>query len=85
MSRAFKMPIPIAENWVKCRFGHIFQVGTPGMLYRNRKTYCQDCGRDVSVTLTAKPQRTKEQQADDAERTRAALERLKTHGWKAEE
>lgn len=59
MSRRFKMPIPIAENWVRCTRGHIFSVGTPGMLFGNRKTYCQDCGRDVSVTLTPKPERSK--------------------------
>ena len=85
MSRRFKMPIPIAENWVECRERHIFSVGTEGMLFRNRKTYCQDCGRDVTVTLTPKPERTKEQQAHDAERASEALERLKTHGWKAED
>ena len=85
MSRTMQMPIPIADNWVQCRRGHVFSVGTPGMLFRNRKTYCENCGHDVSVTLVPKPERTKEQRIADAERSSEALERLKREGWKAGE
>ena len=83
MSRAFRMPIPIAKNWVRCRAGHTFSVGTPGMLFRNRKTYCRDCGRDVSVERVPAPVRTKEQRIHDTERATAALDLLKKGGWKA--
>lgn len=83
MSQRFQMPIPIAKNWVECREGHVFWVGTPGMLFRNRKTYCSDCGRDVTVTLTPAPERTKEQRVHADERAKNALERLKRKGWKA--
>ena len=54
------------------------------MLFRNRKTYCADCGHDVTVTLTPKPERSKEEKAHAAERAEAALELLKK-GWKAED
>lgn len=85
MSRRFRMPIPIAENSVECRAGHIFSVGTPGMLFRNRKTYCADCGQDVTVTLTPTPERSKEEKAHEAERASAALDSLLSKGWKAED
>ena len=77
MKQRMQEPYPIADNYVKCQRGHTFWVGTPGMLFRNRKTYCKDCGRDVSVVLTPKPQRTKEQKAHAAERAAAALASLK--------
>lgn len=84
ISRTMQVPIPIADKWVQCRRGHVFSVGTPGMLFRNRKTYCENCGHDVSVTLVPKPEPTKEQRIADAERASEALERLK-RGWKAGE
>ena len=84
MSRRMKVPYPIADKWVKCRRGHIFSVGTAGMLFRNRRTYCKDCGRDMSVTLVPKPERTKEQRIADEERSSEVLELLKK-GWKADE
>ena len=55
------------------------------MLFRNRKTYCADCEHDVTVTLTPKPERSKEEKAHDAERASAALDSLLKKGWKAEE
>lgn len=83
MSRRFEMPIPIAKKWVQCRRGHIFSVGTAGMLFKNRKTYCKDCRRDVSVVLTPKPKVSKEERIARQEDASEALQRLKTHGWKA--
>ena len=85
MSRRMRVPYPIADKWVQCRRGHIFFVGTPGMLFRNRKTYCKNCGRDVSVTLVPKPERTREQRIADAERASEALALLKRGEWKADE
>lgn len=85
MSRRMQVPYPIADKWVQCRRGHTFWVGTVGMLFRNRKTYCKHCGHDVSVTLVPKPERTKEQRIADAERASEALEKLKREGWKADE
>ena len=85
MSRRFHIPIPIAQNWVECRQGHIFSVGTAGMLFKNRKTYCQDCGHDVSVVLTPQPQVSKEERIAREERASETLQRLKTQGWKTED
>ena len=84
MSRGMKVPYPIAEKWVQCRNGHTFSVGTAGMLFRNRKTYCKECGRDMSVTLVPKPIEMKEKRIARQERAKDALEILKK-GWKADE
>ena len=84
MSRRMKVPYPIAEKWVQCRRGHTFSVGTVGMLFLNRKTYCKDCGKDVSVSLVPKPTETKEKRIAREERASEALELLK-RGWKADE
>ena len=85
MSRRFEMPIPMAKNWVQCRRGHSFSVGTAGMLFKNRKTYCKDCRRDVSVGLTPKPKVSKEERIARQEGASEALQRLKKHGWHAED
>ena len=85
MSRRFEMPIPIAKNWVQCRRGHIFSVGTAGMLFKNRQTYCKDCRRDVSVVLAPQPKVPKEERIARQEGASEALQRLKTHGWRAKD
>ena len=54
------------------------------MLFLNRRTYCKDCGKDVSVSLVPKPERTKEQRIADEERSSEVLELLKK-GWKTDE
>ena len=84
MSRRMKVPDPIADNWVQCLRGHTFSVGTAGMLFRNRKTYCKSCGHDVSVTLVPKPTETKEERIAREERGSEVLEMLK-RGWKTDE
>ena len=84
MSRRMKVPYPIADKWVQCRRGHTFSVRTAGMLFLNRRTYCKDCGKDVSVSLVPKPERTKEQRIADEERSSEVLELLRK-GWKTDE